>query len=327
MSEIYFVAATEEVLRSCYSSQWLAQGDILLSSEILQQKKCRPECRCIFSTWTMPALTEEQIREQFPSLKYLFYGAGSVQKFARPFLKNGVRIFSAWAANAVPVAEWTAAQIILANKGFFQLHRRYAEEGAEKAREYGNSFPGNYHTPVGLLGAGMIGRKVIELLAPYSLEILVFDPFMDEPAAENLHVRKTDIETLFAESQTISNHLANNPQTRGMLNYSLFSRMKPNAVFINTGRGATIDPQGLCRALNEEPRRTAVLDVTDPNEPLQRGDPLFDMPNIILTPHRAGACSKEVARLGEYMAEEYRRVTAGKPALYEVTTDMLETMA
>ncbi|MGM9624124.1 MAG: hypothetical protein ACI3XM_00320, partial [Eubacteriales bacterium] len=68
----------------------------------------------IFSTWGMPQLDEARIRSVLPNLKAVFYGAGSVQYFARPFLASGVEVFSAWAANAVPVAEVTVAEIILA---------------------------------------------------------------------------------------------------------------------------------------------------------------------------------------------------------------------
>jgi len=63
----------------------------------------------------MPEFTEDEIKTYLPNLKAIFYGAGSVQSFARPFLNCGVRIFSAWAANAIPAAEFTVAQIILAN--------------------------------------------------------------------------------------------------------------------------------------------------------------------------------------------------------------------
>ena len=77
----------------------------------------------IFSTWGMPVFTSEEIKEYFPSLKCVFYGAGSVQFFARPFLENGIKVFSAWGANAVPVAEYTVAQILLANKGYFLSSR------------------------------------------------------------------------------------------------------------------------------------------------------------------------------------------------------------
>lgn len=95
----------------------------------------------IFSTWGMPAFTEREIETCFPKLRAVFYAAGTVQAFARPFLARGVQVFSAWAANAVPVAEYTAAQIVLANKGFYQNQRLYgrgeparaaaAQQGAE----------------------------------------------------------------------------------------------------------------------------------------------------------------------------------------------------
>ena len=74
----------------------------------------------IFSTWGMPEFTEEEIKTLLPNLECVFYAAGSVQYFARSFLNCGVKVFSAWAANAVPVAEYTVSQIILANKGFFR---------------------------------------------------------------------------------------------------------------------------------------------------------------------------------------------------------------
>lgn len=89
----------------------------------------------IFSTWGMPEFTEDEIKLCFPSLKCVFYGAGTVQSFARPFLNCGVKVFSAWAANAVPVAEFTVAQIILANKGYFLTNRLYHVEGRKKRTE------------------------------------------------------------------------------------------------------------------------------------------------------------------------------------------------
>ena len=77
----------------------------------------------IFSTWGMPRFSAEEIRRYFPDLRAVFYAAGSVQGFARPFLDCGVRVFSAWAANAIPVAAYTVAQILLAAKGFFPAWR------------------------------------------------------------------------------------------------------------------------------------------------------------------------------------------------------------
>ena len=111
-----------------------------------------------------------------------------------------------------------------------------------------------------------------------------------------------------------------------MLGYALFSRMQPYATFLNTGRGAQVCEDDLVRALREVPTRTAVLDVTFP-EPPEAGHPFYTLPNVVLTPHLAGSMQNEVARMGEYMADECERVLSGAPARWQVTAAMLETMA
>lgn len=280
----------------------------------------------IFSTWGMLDLTEEEIAAHFPLLKAVFYAAGSVQSFARPFLASNIRVFSAFAANAVPVAEYTAAQIVLANKGFYQAAQLYKQAGQAAARGYMAAMPGNYGETVGIIGAGMIGRLVIQKLKAYRLSIVVFDPFLDPLKAAELGVEKCGLPELFARSSVISNHLANNAQTQGMLNYSLFSRMRDHAAFINTGRGAQVVEADLVRALQEVPTRTAILDVTWP-EPVEAGHPFYKMDNVILTPHIAGSINDEVARMGEYMAAEYTAFRNRGEVRYEVTLPMLATMA
>ncbi|MDL2233884.1 hydroxyacid dehydrogenase [Ruminococcaceae bacterium OttesenSCG-928-L11] len=286
----------------------------------------------VFSTWGMPELTDEEIAQYFPSLKAVFYGAGTVQAFARPFLQRGIRVFSAWGANAVPVAEYTVAQIILAGKGFFQ-GIRIQEEGTgdplaarKAARAYNDTFPCNYNVKVGILGVGMIGSLVCRLLQAYEMDVLVFDPFASDEKLAELGATRADLDTVFAECQTVSCHIANLPATVGMLKYEHFSRMKPNGTFINTGRGAQVVEADLIRALREEPNRTALLDVTYP-EPPEPDSPFWTMPNVLLTPHIAGSMNNEVARMGAYMEAEFRDVLAGKPCRYEITEKMLETMA
>lgn len=116
------------------------------------------------------------------------------------------------------------------------------------------------------------------------------------------------------------------PQTRGMLDYSLFSQMLPDATFLNTGRGAQVVEEDLIAVLKNRPDLTAVLDVTYPEPPLLDSQ-LYSLPNCILTPHIAGSSGNEVRRMARYMTEEYARFTRGKPCLWEVTEKMLETMA
>jgi phosphoglycerate dehydrogenase-like enzyme len=210
---------------------------VYTKADILANPALSADADYLFSTWGMPKFTEDEIARCFPRLKAVFYAAGTVQAFARPFLNRGIRVFSAWAANAVPVAEYTIAQILLANTGYFQACARFSQGLAHhrSAQQHAASFPGNYGCKVGLIGVGMIGAMVAERLKAYHLDVLAFDPFLSDARAAELGVRKVPLEVLFAECQTISNHLANNPQTVGMLNRICFDRMKPNAVFLNTG--------------------------------------------------------------------------------------------
>ncbi len=313
-------------LREKLEAQVQFVSTITSAQEAQASKEQLKDVECIFSTWGMLPLSAEQIRECFPSLKAVFYGAGSVQYFARPFLQSGVRVFSSAAANAVPVAEYTLAQILLAGKGFYQASRLYKEGQHKKAQEFSKRHTGNYDAVVGIIGAGMIGKLVIRMLKDYRFRILCFDPFLPEKAAEELGVKKTGLQELFAESDVISNHLANNAQTVGMLDYGCFSKMKPYATFLNTGRGAQVVEADLAQALKEEPGRTAVLDVTWP-EPVEEGHEFLSLPNVVLTPHIAGSMSQETSRMGDYQIQEFFAWIEGKELSLEVTEAMLRTMA
>lgn len=302
------------------------ENKIYTKADVISDPRSFGDVEIVFSTWGMPQFAEEEIRACFPSLKCLFYGAGSVQKFARPFLNCGVKVFSAWAANAVPVAEMAVAQIVLSGKSYFLTNRLYHKGGRKVAQSAFDKCNGNYGETVGIIGAGMIGRLVIEMLGQYRLKVIVFDPFLPDEKAAELGVEKCSLSELFERAFVISNHLANNPQTVGMLDYGLFSKMRENAVFINTGRGAQVVEDDLVRALRERPDLTALLDVTYP-EPLSEGHPFYTLPNCLLTPHIAGSAGDEVARMGEYMLEECRSYLEGKSCKYEVSMKMLETMA
>lgn len=282
--------------------------------------------RVIFSSWGMPALTEKQIEAHFPNLEAVYYAAGTVQYFARPFLKRGVRVFSAWAANGVPVVEFTVAQIVLAGKGYFQSLRRYRERDRKAAFAYTMSLPCNYNIRVGILGAGVIGREVMARLKAYQYEVLAYDPYVSDEVLSSLGAKRASLEEIFSTCQIISNHVANLPATVGMIDGKLLHSMLPNAAFINTGRGAQVVESELIAALKACPDRTALLDVTCP-EPPQEGSEFYTLPNVFLTPHIAGSQNNEWARMALYMVEEFERTEDHLPVRYEVTEKMLETMA
>ncbi len=282
--------------------------------------------RVIFSSWGMPALTEKQIEAHFPNLDAVYYAAGTVQYFARPFLKRGVRVFSAWAANGVPVVEFTVAQIVLAGKGYFQSLRRYRERNRKAAFAYTMSLPCNYNIRVGILGAGVIGREVMARLKAYQYEVLAYDPYVSDEVLSSLGAKRASLEEIFSTCQIISNHVANLPATVGMIDGKLLHSMLPNAAFINTGRGAQVVESELIAALKACPDRTALLDVTWP-EPPEEGSDFYTLPNVFLTPHIAGSQNNEWARMALYMVEEFERTEDHLPVRYEVTEKMLETMA
>lgn len=286
-------------------------------------KKQLVSVRYAFGSWGMPHFSAEQIREYFPALEGVFYAAGSVKEFAEEYLSCGVRVFSAWTVNAIPVAETVFAQITLANKGFFQTLNKRTQAEKNKAAAV---FQGNFAVTVGIIGMGMIGSMVAEKLKALSVRVVAFDPFLSEERAAEYNVQKTDLNTLFSESDVITNHLANNPQTRGMLNYGCFSRMKPHAVFINSGRGAQVREPDLVRALQEQPERFAILDVTDP-EPPREDSPLYQTPNVLLTPHLDGSWGSEVVRMADEAIRAFSEFRAGQPTRCEVTREMLATMA
>lgn len=280
----------------------------------------------IFSTWGMPPMTEEEIEKYLPNVKCVFYSAGSVQSFARPFLNKGVKVFSAWAANAVPVAEYTVSQIILANKNFYPISHYMSKEEISTAKEYMSHIHGNYNAKIGIIGAGMIGKLVINMLKCFKLDILVFDPFLPDEKADELGVKKCSLEEIFSTCNVVSNHLANNENTRGMLNKALFEKMLPYSTFINTGRGAQVVEDDLAEVLKKREDITAILDVTFP-EPPQEGHPFYTLPNCFLTTHIAGSLGYEMHRMSEYMKDEMIAYINQKETKYEVTLKMLETMA
>lgn len=304
----------------------LSDGYCYNREEVLENKEKFKDTQFIFSTWGMAEFSEDEIKEIFPASKCVFYSAGTVQYFARPFLNCGVKVFSAWAANAVPVAEYTVAQIILSNTGYFLSSRIASGGDYTAAKEVFKKYRGNYGAKIGIIGAGMIGKLVIEMLKAYKLEVLVFDPFLPDSKAEELGVKKASLEEIFSECEVVSNHLANNEQTQGMLNGKLFEKMKPYATFLNTGRGAQVVESDLIRVLKSREDIVAILDVTDPEPPVADSE-FYSLPNCILTPHIAGSSGDEVHRMAEYMITEYENYINGRPNQYEVTLKMLETMA
>ena len=277
----------------------------------------------LFSTWGMPRLTDEQL-DALPKLRAVFYAAGSVQGFVQPLLERGIIVVSAWRANAVPVAEFALAQILLACKGYWRNRREY--DGSPGSSLSAFRGPGVYGGTVALLGAGAVGRVLIELLQPFRLRVIVYDPFLSDEAARELGVERVPLEVAFAQSFVVSNHLADKSETEGLIDGGLLSLLQDGGVFVNTGRGRTVNEADLAETLGRRPDLTALLDVTHP-EPIALDSPLLRLPNVRITSHIAGSINDETHRMADYCIEEFDRYARGEPLLHAVTPEMLATMA
>lgn len=297
--------------------------EIITLENFEQHVDALSDLEVIFSTWGMTPLSKEQIA-RLPSLKAVFYGAGSVRKFATPFIESGVTVVSSWCANAIPVAEFTTAQVLLSCKGYWRNTRLYRSPKLRHPKQ--NVGAGVFGERVGLIGCGMIARKVIELLSSYTLEVVIYDPYVSAEEAASLGVTKVSLEDLFATSYVVSCHLPNIDATRGMLGGALFASMRADATFINTGRGASVVESELIEVLEARDDLTALLDVTFP-EPPEEESKFYTLPNVQLSAHIAGSLNDEVVRMADFAMEEFEAWRDGRPLRYKVTLDMLDTMA
>ncbi|THV35267.1 hydroxyacid dehydrogenase [Glycomyces buryatensis] len=222
---------------------------------------------------------------------------------------RGVVASNARVVNAVPVAEYTLAMILLANK-----KARYAEREYRELRRQPGTSPGgigNYGRTVGIVGASQVGRRVIELLRSFELDVVVYSPELTRESAAALGVRIGTLEEVAAQSHVLSLHQPLIPETVGQIDAHILDLLPDGATLINTARGAVVDEAALMTELRTG-RIEAILDVTDP-EPPPPDSELWRLPNVVLTPHIAGSMGNELHRIGDSVAAEIERFTRGLP--------------
>ena len=279
--------------------------------------------RFILATWGMPKLDEEFLAAA-PALEAVFYAAGSVKGFAtEQSYQRGIVISSAWAANAIPVSEFTVAAVLFGLKRVWEFARQYRET---RTIVRTLEVPGAYLSKVGLVSLGAIGKLVARKLSACELNICAFDPYIDAQTARELGVSTLPLDELFSTCDVVSIHTPWLPETEGLITGDLVASMKTGATLINSSRGAVVNEPELCSVLARRPDLTAVLDVTHP-EPPSPDSPLFTLPNVILTPHIAGSMGPEIARMGRWMVDELTRKLAGQPLKHSVDREMLARMA
>ena len=319
---VFDAAALARLARSCD----IVRAEPLAELSSAEAREVLGDIDILVTGWGCPMVTAQVVKAA-PKLKLIAHAAGTV-KFTldRAVYEAGIRVTHAADANAVPVAEFTLAAIIFANKRVFELRDRYrADPGRRSSYALMDEPIGNYHRTIGLVGASRIGRKVARMLKGFDFTVLVSDPFVrpGDPVLDGAEL--VDLDSLMERSDVVSIHAPALPSTRAMIGADQFRLMRDGAAFINTARGALVDEAALVAEL-QTGRVHAVIDVTDPEIPAP-GSPLYTLLNVFLTPHMAGAVGTERLRLGEMVIDEIERFAAGGKMEFEIEPALLERLA
>ncbi|WP_329071369.1 hydroxyacid dehydrogenase [Streptomyces sp. NBC_01429] len=261
-----------------------------------------------------------------PRLRAVVHTAGTVRgHITEACWERGIEVSSAAAANALPVAEYTVAMILLSGKR--ALERAHELRTARRREEslLTTADTGNYGRTVGILSASLIGRRVIELLRPYDFQVLLHDPYVPDEEAAALGVRPVGLGELFELADVVSVHTPLLPATRGLVSRELLTSMRHDSVLINTARGAVVDQDALVDVLRAR-RVRAVLDVTEPDV-LPPDHPLWECDNALITPHLAGSQGNELRRLAELAVDEVTRWAAGDGFAHPVPRERMAFLA
>lgn len=285
-------------------------ADVLADAEVL------------ISSWGCPRLTAD-VLARAPRLRAVAHAAGTVKSLVSDAVwERGIVVSSAADANAGPVISYTVALITLAARKTLTVAAGYGGGRPDTAHRRGGD-----GLTVGIIGASRIGRGVIAQLAraDAGYRILLSDPYVTDEEARLLGARRVELDELCRRSAVVSVHAPLLPETTGLLDARLLALLPDGAALINTARGPIVDTGALTKECASG-RLEAYLDVTDP-EPVPPDHPLVSLPNVLLTPHIAGAQGSEVRRLGQYAVAEVARWVAGEPLLGEVSRQMLPRLA
>jgi (S)-sulfolactate dehydrogenase len=215
---------------------------------------------------------------------------------------RGIQVIPASGANAESVAEYVlAAALVLLRGAYFSTRAVEAGTWPRQTLSQGREAAGK---TLGIVGFGSIGRLTARKAAAIGMKVVGYDPHIgrDDPAWANARTDARDLDALIAECDVVSLHLPLDDSTRGLLGRERLSRMKRDAILVNTARGGIVDEAALATMLREGRLGGAALDVFD-HEPLAAGSPLTGAPRLLLTPHIAGVTVESNERVSALIAE------------------------
>lgn len=287
-----------------------------------QVKSLIREADIAITSWGCPKL-EKDVLDSAPNLKLVLHAAGSVKGIiSQELWERGIRVSGAAEALGKGVAETALGLTICSLKNLWQLSNNTKKGEWHKDR---NRVREIYNVTIGVIGGGRAGKHYIRLLKNFDANVLIYDPIMDKDEAKLLGATKVELEDLLKKSDVVSIHAPSIPATYKMLNKERLMLMKDEGIIINTARGSIIDEEALIEELKKG-RLFACLDVTEPEPPV-KDHPFRSLPNVVLTPHIAGAVNNGLYRIGKYISEEIVRYLNGDKMDGEVYREKLDTIA
>ncbi len=227
-------------------------------------------------------------------------------------LEMGVPVANNGGANAIAVSEHTIAMMISLSTRLWRqyqitMDQRQWKSGLDQYRivEISNK-------TVGIVGLGRIGKQVAKRLKGFETRTLYCDVVdIDEEVTEFLNAEQVEFDELLAESDIVTLHVPLTRRTRGMMSDREFGLMKPTAFLVNCCRGPVVDEAALHRALTTGQIAAAGLDVLEV-EPTPEDNPLFELDNVVITPHMAGPGEESTQRAAEFAYYNIGRALSGQ---------------
>mgnify|MGYP001446325012 CR=1 FL=1 len=269
------------------------------------------ELEVLLTGWDAPRLTRE-VLELLPRLRAVIHCGGTVRGIVSDDLwRRNILLTSLPDTNAVPVAEFTFASIVLAGKRAHVLASRARAMRADWSyvSEWGPI--GNVGRIIGVVGFSRIGKRVVQLVQNLTdVTCLVVDPYARPDDVALAGGRLVGLEEMLPVVDTLSLHAPATPETYHLIGAGELALLRDHTTLINTARGTLVDTAAL-EAECATGRIHALLDVTDP-EPLPHDSPLYDLPNVTITPHIAGSMGSEMALLADAAVAQLAAYSRGE---------------
>lgn len=237
--------------------------------------------------------------------------------------KKGILVLNTPDANAVSVAEHTITAIGALAKRLMYMDRATREGNWEARNEYkAIDLDGKV---LGLVGLGRIGTLVAKKAsAAFNMKVIAYDPYVSRQVVEENGITLyDDLDRIFREADVVSLHTPLTAETRGLVNAARLSLMKPTAFLVNFSRGGVVDEEALYKALKSRAIAGAALDVFG-EEPPPRNHPLFELDNVLLSPHSAALTQECVVRMATGAAQGVVDVLTGRKPQFVVNPEVLE---